>query len=296
MLSKLRHFARGDIRELANLRSQVDVQPALEALGAPRSAAVPVNGGTLGVGFSANIEGRPTFLKACALPDGSQNLEKEIDILSHLYGDTLAVRRIETQDANGVPRVWLVMRALSTLGTPLAPQDILDIVRSYASGLAALPTESLNCADTLGTLVDGATQALADLTQAGLIGQTMHDDLSLRLTRLRRDWPALPPRICHGDLGRANIMMAGEQVVVIDWEDAFIGVDGYDYLYWLTFFENRQYYARDVLGGTPLGVDVEISLLAMILLLKCRISLAANTHAGNRLTFEQRINEVLALA
>ncbi|TKC91824.1 hypothetical protein FAZ69_05155 [Trinickia terrae] len=296
MLSKLRHFARRNAGDLASLRSRVDVRPALKAIGAPDAPVAPVSGGTLGVGFIASVNGRQQFLKCSVSADGQHNLEKEIRILSHLYGEMLAIRRIEASEDDAPPRVWLLMDALCPLAAPLAPRDTLTLVQAYRSRLASLPVDCLEGGDTLGTLVEDAEAALAELASAGQIGASMHDDLRSRLTFLAREWSNFPSGIAHGDLGPRNIMASNGCPVVIDWEDAFLGIDGYDYLYWLTFFENRRYYNRDVLGLTPLGIDAEVALLAMILILKGGLALRANTHVGNQLTVEQRIDEVLALA
>ncbi|WP_406868010.1 phosphotransferase [Paraburkholderia fungorum] len=296
MLSKLRHFAHRSAGDLASLRSSVDVQPALKAIGAPDAPFARVNGGTLGVGFIASVNGRQQFLKCSVSADGQRNIEKEIRILSHLYGEPLAIRRIEAFEDDAAPRIWLMMDVLCPVDAPLAPGDTLTLVQAYRSRLASLPVDCLEGSDTLGALVEDAAAAIAELVAAGQISSSMHDDLRSRLAFLAQEWPSFPGSIAHGDLGPSNILASNCRPVAIDWEDAFLSVDGYDYLYWLTFFENRRYYKRDVLGLTPLGIDAEVALLAMILILKSGLALRANTHAGNQLTVEQRIGEVLALA
>lgn len=294
MLSKLRHFAGDEASDLAKFRSRIDVRLALGAIGAHDAPFVAVNGGTLGVGFIATIDGRERFLKTYASAYGKSNLEKEIRILSHLYGEALDIRRIEVREDEAQPRVWLVMDGLRPVDAPLQPRDTENLVEAYRSKLDALPADALDTADTLGALIDDALRALSDLAMEDQIGSSMFHDLNARLTYLVREWRAFPPCNVHGDLGPRNIMADGDKLVVIDWEDAFRGVSGYDYLYWLTFFENRRYYSKEVLGRTPLGVEAEIALLAMILLLKSDLSLRANTIAGNQITVEQRIGEVLA--
>jgi hypothetical protein len=296
VLSKLRHFTDGEANDLAKLRAGVDVRPALSALDAPNAPFAAVSGGTLGVCFIATIDGRERFLKSYASVEGKPNLEKEIRILLHLYGKTLGVRSIEVPEENGQSRLWLFMDALRPLDAPMGPRDTEALVESYRVPLASLPTDVLTSADTLGTLIDDAGRGLSNLASAGQIGNAMYSDLHLRLTYLAQNWRSFPSCIAHGDLGPRNVMAADGHPVVIDWEDAFCGVEGYDYLYWLTFFENRRHYNKDILGRTPLGIEAEVALLAMILLLKSDLSLRANTLAGNQITVEQRISEVLALA
>lgn len=296
VLSKLKHFARDNASNLTLLRSRVDVRPALEKIGARHAPFVPVSGGTLGVGFIATVDGRQQFFKSYASAHSTHNLEKEIRIMSHLYGELLGIRRIEVHEGDGPPRIWLVMDALEPPITPLTPSDTLTLIKAYRSRLKSFAVDSPKTTETLGILVDEAIRGLSRLASMGQIGDSMRIKLHTLLTHLADEWQTLPPAIAHGDLGPRNIMTADGELVVIDWEDAFVGVEGYDYLYWLTFFENRRYYGSDILGHTPLGLKGEVALLAMILILKSDLSVRANTHVGNQLTFEQRIVEVLAFA
>ncbi len=296
VLSKLRHFARSDSSDLESLRALVDVRPALHMLGAPDASFVAVSGGTLGVGFIAPVDGRKRFLKSYASASSKADLEKEIRILSHLYGEMLAIQRLEVAESAASSRVWLVMDALNPRDKPLTPDKVFALIRQFRSRLSSFSVESLETADTLGTLIDDAILRLSDLASAGEISQPMFDDLHARLAYLAREWQRFPTAVAHGDLGPRNIMVGEDNLVVIDWEDAFLGVEGYDYLYWLTFFENRSYYGKEILGQTSLGVDAEMALLVMILVLKSDLSRRANGLIGNLLTVEQRIGEVLALA
>ncbi|WP_160111817.1 aminoglycoside phosphotransferase family protein [Paraburkholderia piptadeniae] len=266
------------------------------ALGAPNTPFLAVKGGTLGVGFIAQVDGRDRFLKSYASAEGKPNLEKEFRILTHLYGERLDIRRIEVPGDQGLTRVWLFMDVLRPLDAPLTPGETRSLIETYRAQLASLPANALQTADTLGTLITDAKRGLSNLASAGQIGVDMHHALSARLEQLTKKWQSFSPCICHGDLGPRNIMTVDGRPVVIDWEDAFWGVDGYDYLYWLTFFENRRHYNKDILGHTQLGTEVEVTLLAMILLLKSDLSLRANTLVGNQITVEQRIGEVVALA
>ncbi|CAB3760180.1 phosphotransferase [Paraburkholderia humisilvae] len=296
MLSKLRHFTDGGGSDLASLRSRVDVRPALGAVGAPNAPFVAVSGGTLGVCFIATVDGRDRFLKSYASVQGKPNLEKEVRILTHLYGEMLSIRRIEVPEDEEQTRVWLFMDALRPLDAPLGPRDTQGLVEAYRAQLASLPADALQTTDTLGTLIHEASRGISNLVSAGQLSSAIKHELSSRLVYLTQKWQSFSSCVAHGDLGPHNIMAADCRPVVIDWEDAFCGVDGYDYLYWLTFFENRRHYNKDILGRTPLGVEAEVALLAMILLLKSELSLRANTLAGNQISVEQRIGEVLALA
>ncbi len=90
-------------------------------------------------------------------------------------------------------------------------------------------------------------------------------------------------------------MFDGKTPVVIDWEDAFWGIEGYDYLFWLTFFDNRKYYSQKIFGKTPWGKEIEIAILILIVVLKSELSFRSNRYKENKLTFDERIVEILNL-
>jgi hypothetical protein len=109
--------------------------------------------------------------------------------------------------------------------------------------------------------------------------------------------PTLSPIICHGDLSPRNIMASRDgELYAIDWEDALWAVEGYDYLYWLTFFQNRRFYhSAGAFGVTGLGRDIEIALMISVVLIKGYIAALNGTNATNSLSLSQRIAEISAL-
>jgi 5-methylthioribose kinase len=138
--------------------------------------------------------------------------------------------------------------------------------------------------------------ALARLFANHAISPVIHAEVEKNFSILFENIDSMPTALCHGDLGPENIMCQSDaRPVVIDWEDAFWGVEGYDYLYWLTFLRNRKYYTQDVLGRTSLGKEIEISILLLIVVLKSELSLRMDPKMTRQLSFEQRITEILAL-
>ena len=102
--------------------------------------------------------------------------------------------------------------------------------------------------------------------------------------------------LCHGDFSPANLVGNGPALTVIDWEDAFWGIEGYDFLYWMTFFENRKYLSQDIFSVTPWDKPTDIAILLLIIVVKSHISLLSKDYMTYSLTFEQRLNEILSLA
>jgi hypothetical protein len=85
-------------------------------------------------------------------------------------------------------------------------------------------------------------------------------------------------------------------IIALDWEDVFWGINGYDYLYWLTFYNNRVFLKRSALGHNNLPINLEISIMVAIIILKCFLSYINGSYTKNNLTFNQRISEVINLA
>jgi hypothetical protein len=109
-----------------------------------------------------------------------------------------------------------------------------------------------------------------------------------RLTRL-------PRALSHGDFGPKNVMVRGAVPLAIDWEDAFWGIAGYDYLYWLTFMENRPFLQSAAFGRTGLGPDVERAILALVVLLKSYLAFCSGAYLDHAVPIQARIAEILEL-
>jgi len=277
VLSKLRH--KGN-----RTHDKICLQDLEAMLGFKIKNIQNVQGGTLGICLLADTGVKTLFFKTHS-GDARDLLQKEIALMKHVNGAIMDVRSFELPD-----RVWLVCDALQPC-PPLTPDAVRALTSSYTTRIKTFPDVTLvpNNKD-FAYLMGEAREALNLLfiqKQISEVTQTLCTE-SLHLLG-KQDFQ---PVLCHGDLGPKNIMLAGNQPVAIDWEDAFWGVDGYDYLYWLTFFENRRYYDASVLGHTPWGKDIERALLVMIILLKCVLSYKSSTHINNALSFDQRIWEV----
>ena len=89
------------------------------------------------------------------------------------------------------------------------------------------------------------------------------------------------------------MMTEDQTTVLIDWEDAFLGIEGYDYLYWLTFFNHRKFYSKEIFFRSGCEEDVIKGILVTVLIIKSAISFYAGSYENNSLTFQERIVEIL---
>ncbi len=131
------------------------------------------------------------------------------------------------------------------------------------------------------------------LKENGLIGYSMKKSLEM-IEYLKAELDGIPKSVSHGDFGDANILMYEDRLIAIDWEDVFYGIQNYDYLYWLTFFNHRKYYCKDLFGKTKKEQKINIAVMVMILIIKESMSFYNGEYKNNKLTAEDRIGELLA--
>lgn len=286
MLSKLRVFS--DRLEVLPPPKAIDFQRLGDALGLKLNDIKPVTAGTMGLCFTAEASGKPVFCKTHRRAQDTA-LIKEGTIAANAYGERIGIHL----QVIG-PRVWMISNILEP-ATPLSPEQAWHLIQDYtarladrANAMAIVPKE-----DDFSVLLKSAQDALSELSYQQAIDVGTRASVEAALTHLNNE--TFRRCLCHGDLGPKNIMSLAGEPMAIDWEDAFWGVEGYDYLLWLTFFENRRYYAEGVLGRTPWGLETERAILAMIVILKCVLSFRNKTHIGNTLSFDRRIAEVFAL-
>lgn len=296
MLSKLAFFGSSNKAPDGPVERHA-LQKALERqFRSPGGSVTPASGGTLGVCFHLDLAGTRRFLKT-HLPDeqARANLAKEANILLQLYGPAVVLDRLEVQPEGGSARLCLLMAELSHLPAPMVAEDAAAMVRRYTERLDGYRPADLTSQWDFEQYVTHGRQAIAALEAQSLIGRQTAAELEAHLDLLNRELGGLPRVLCHGDLGPKNIMTDGSQPIAIDWEDAFWGVAGYDYLYWLTFMDNRRFLGSAAFGRTGLAPSVERAILALVVLLKSFLSVRSGAHIRNTVPIETRIAEVLAL-
>ncbi len=292
MLSKLRHTsAKQDL----TVQQCEELCTSLKAvLGDALSKLRPQGGGTLGVCFKGEFEGNERFFKTHAIPDGYATLKREYTILNFIWADSIDALLLQSGHGDTL-RAWLNMYVLEE-NRELSPEAALSLISEYDIALNSFThSEIIPHTDNIHLVLSESLAGLQFLHKNKKISNTVFARADEHIKSLQyncRNWPL---QICHGDLGPANIMTNGHALIAIDWEDAFWGVAGYDYLYWLTFFTNRKWLSPSTLGHSPWGRSNEVSLLVAILTLKCFLTLRDGTHQNNRISFDQRLLEAMNL-
>lgn len=298
VLSKIEFFetAVGAAGRLADSeRLQTVLEDHFRSLG-KQSIVTPAAGGTLGVCFHAKLSGEQKFLKT-HLPDARAraNLAKEAEIMLRLYGDVIPLEVFEVRAPDGSIRLCLLMPELTPLVAPMQPEQAAAISRECDERLGGYRPEVRASLGNLEQYLACARHALTTLLDCGLLENETATEVRRLIDQLEGYIADQPRRLCHGDFGPKNIMTIGTQPIVIDWEDAFWGIAGYDYLYWLTFMENRPFLRVAAFGKTGHSQEAERAILALVVTLKSFLAVRARTYANHKLSIQSRLLEVLDL-
>lgn len=298
MISKLNSNIR--INELKNIdRSEIEISN-IEFFFQKNNrniSILPFEGGTLGRLFSVSEAKKKKILKSYSpTEEGKSNFSKEISLLIYLYKDILDIEVFDSL-LNHSPCDFFIVTHLNYPSLSIIPSVILKLteecdkkLRNFLDGY--LIQEKYN----FKYLLQEAIKSSNKLLHLGLIDSAFEKKIKKYFFILEELANYARPVICHGDLSPMNIMTNDkENLIVIDWEDAFWGIEGYDYLYWLTFYSNRKYYSTDVLGKTIWSKEQEIAILILVIILKCELSFRWGNHHKNKLSFNDRILEILYL-
>lgn len=254
-----------------------------------------VTGGTSALTKLAYGSAQSAFLKSYRGAWGRERLDTEVRLLNAACGGLVDVRLLEIGEAFQGP--WMAMEELRAPDVPLVPQMVRALISAYAENIRTAFPAALPQQPGLRALLDVASQAVGALEVRREIDGRMAEQVRAALVIVSRTIAQARPVICHGDLSPGNIMQKRDGVLVaVDWEDSIVGFDGYDYLYWLTFMDNRQFYkCPQTFGATGLGLEVEKSVMLFIVLLKGYISLLRNTLKKNKVSLMDRLNEILSI-
>jgi hypothetical protein len=294
VLSKLRYFSQAATTACSS--SSHELQSAIARhveRDFGRVTMHPVVGSTLGICFRADTVNKPFFIKTHRPDENSrENLSKEFDILKVLYGHLLRLDRFDLDIASG-RRTCIVMDWLDINTEPIAPSNLRATIGECCEALENTPWDRAARFSTMTQLIDDGEHALVELERLQLVSADASSRIQPYFASLKHAISDLRPVICHGDLGNKNIMSSRGKNIIIDWEDAFVGFAGYDYLYWLTFMENRKYLSRSILGYTALDEKSERSVLLTVVTIKSLISVRSKTIQPSWLPIEQRLLELL---
>jgi Phosphotransferase enzyme family len=253
----------------------------------------PALGGTLGICFDAKISGERRFLKT-HLPGAKAraSLAKEADLLLRLYGKAIVLDCFEILLSDGSARLCLLMPTLAPLAAPMQPEAAAAMVRGWGEQFGNDRPETRV---SFEQYLSCAARALATLSDRDLLETGSAREVRSLIAQLEDRLARLPRALSHGDFGPKNIMVRGAEPLAIDWEDAFWGIAGYDYLYWLTFMENRPFLQSAAFGRTALGPDVERAILVLVVLLKSYLAVCSGAYLDHAVAVQARIAEILDL-
>lgn len=293
MLSKLRSFASLSDEDIRSRREGISPQSLLSAFDKQYGVIERINSGTLSASFVAHANKNNVFLKTYIAPHGRATLEREARFLGALYSDSFSLefRQLYEPDSN---RLWLMMPVFEKNCRALHSREIVHLLNDL--DLQSLSESNPGIVDVnkdnINALIDLGKTAHENLSYQGILNREVQTVTLAALNFLDREISGVQPTLCHGDLSPYNIMRYNTVPILIDWEDAFFGVKDYDYLFWLTFFENRGLYRANPLQHISIDRQVAKALLVMIVLLKCELAWRRNNWHQNSLGFNDRILEI----
>ena len=247
--------------------------------------------GTLGYFFILKTDDKEYFIKTHKNGTIYRNaLINEATIFSTIYKNSTYSENIEIDG-----QVFFIMERLYKLEKLPTIQEIKCIIDFYSSVLINFNNISINLY-TFEELYNEGLYAIQELYSNGLV---LNNTCNICLKKLRTLEPLYLNSnhiICHGDLSNKNIMLANSYPIAIDWEDCFIGFPNYDFCYWLTFLDQRKFYSADLFSNNGISNDEGTATMLLIVILKCYLSFISGSYLNNKLSFEERILEILNLS
>lgn len=249
-------------------------------------------GGTLGIFFELYIGGKRKFVKTHQ--QGSryrENLEKEIEIMSIVYGDIMEIEKIEIE-VEGEKYFFMIMDYLLS-GMVIEPKEVQKCIKHYQQ---KLERKTVKVKYTFEQVLKAGDESLEILYARKFFTEKLYLRCKESLQRIAQRNIGLFREISHGDLSNVNIMSTQKGVpVVIDWEDSLAAFPEYDYLYWLTFFSQRKYYSSTLFERNGIDKIWGTDIMVLITIVKSYMSYQNESYRNNKLSFEDRINEIYGM-
>lgn len=262
MLSKYYHLEQNNIAA-----SKVDMNLFISALLANLrekyedvriTQAFP--GGTLGVFFELYINGTRKFVKThrCGY-EYKENLLYEIEIITLLYRDIIEVERIDIE-LEKIQITFMVMDYLFPGKSPVSIEKIQEYTTYFQQKLSS---EKVTAKYHFNQMINAGKESLETLFALGFFNKEFYLRCSESIQRIIYNPKSKMNVVSHGDLSNVNIMYTSNgNPVIIDWEDAIYAFPEYDYLYWLTFFSQRQHYSSGLFHNAGIeqlwGIDIMV--------------------------------------
>lgn len=249
-------------------------------------------GGTLGVLSAWEIDGKKVIAKT-HLPEemGRRNIVKEYMILQSLYGKKIFIDKAEIE-VEGVLYSVLLLEKLESPKKIICPSDIKNLLKPLRQNTSLW--YEIDCLYRAEDLIIYSKKARDDLYAAGVLSKKLLVYMQMIEPELRSIL-AGQLVLAHGDLSNPNILCKGDELYLMDWEDAFLCTPDYDFLYWLTFFSQQEFLARG--GVERLGIKkrrAEI-LMMTIVLLKSYIAFLRGTDKNHKVSVNDRLEQLQCL-
>lgn len=248
--------------------------------------------GRLGVTYSLLVRGKRLFCKTHKR--GNQfkhSIEKEYFYIKRAY--PFFDVRLDGFTFDGYEYKYMLQEWLDSAGT-ITPDMALNIISAYSNELEKYDGRFDTITYSIQDLVNIAKEELPFLVEKKELSDEYAAELMHDINELEMRIPIMRKIVCHGDFGDKNILTSSKgNYVAVDWEDCFVGVDGYDYLYWLTFFNHRIYYTSETFKKSGLtSIDAK-GILTVIMVIKTALSIYSGLNKNNSVSSQDRIREIL---
>lgn len=290
MLSKYYHLEKKNID-----RAEADINifiPALATELRKKYGDIKIKqtfpGGTLGIFFESYINGKRKFIRTHQYGSKyEENLLKEIEIMSAIYGDIIEIEKVEV-DNKGKTQYFMVMDYLSPCPHPLEPDEVKKCIDNYQKKLLNTDIKAMY---TFEQLLKAGEKSLNILYEQGFLKKSIFSRCNDSLQQIKRK--NFSYVISHGDLSNVNIMYTKDEFpIVVDWEDSLFSFPEYDFLYWLTFFSQRKYYSPTIFKKNSIDKIWGIDVMVLIIIIKSNMAYQNGSYKNHKISFQERINEI----
>lgn len=293
MLNKLRYFRDKLVLADFDRQRQTARENFIKYWGNEDICLENIGGGTLGITFLCNgLKEFPIFIKThLSNIIYKTALSKEFQIMKSVYGEEIFLECLSIPAENNVESMFLLMEYLKPVSS-MSKEDIAEVIGQYSNN-DTLQYNGKGMYD-IEELLTEAKKSLCDLDEKGFYSANIVKMAGILLNEFESYLVSSTRILCHGDLADKNIMTTSDnKKILLDWEDAFWGVDGYDYLYWLTFFNHRRFYNNSEIFKLPSVLpEIAAGILTLIVLIKNAISYYSGEYVNNTLSMDDRLKEI----
>jgi len=247
-------------------------------------------GGTLNIFYRAVIGRKNFFIKTHNNGQMNRlNLQKEIEIMKTLYKDILCIHTFSIACGNS-SKEFIMMDFIDSGNAVYELQFVHNLIKTYNFQLEKVSLNKINY--NVDDLYQAAVKSYDVLEKAHLLSAGVRLRCGKALKRLK-EYNNCERVLCHGDLSNVNIMLWKDHVIALDWEDAVLAYPEYDILYWLTFYAQRKYYSSYLFDDIGVSEQYGKDIMLMILLIKSYISYRNKSYLNNRLSINDRLEEII---